>query len=131
MASGTIRVQRAVALLTIALFLALCLVVNLYWPLPVWVGGLYLAASAVCFVAYAIDKSAAVAGRRRISERTLILLGLACGWPGALVAQQALRHKTQKVSFRSVFRGSVFLNVAAFVALSSPLLPGLLARAGL
>lgn len=119
MASVTVRAQRTFAILAIALFLATYLVVNLYWPLPFWVAGLYLVASAACFIAYAIDKSAAVAGRRRISERTLILLGLACGWPGAIVAQQALRHKTQKVSFRSVFLGSVVVNVAAFLVLST------------
>lgn len=122
MASGTVRAQRTFAILTIALFVATYLVVNLYWPLPFWVAGLYLVASAACFIAYAIDKSAAVAGRRRIPERTLILLGLACGWPGAIVAQQALRHKTQKVSFRSVFHGSVVVNALAFLLLSSPLI---------
>lgn len=131
MASGTARTQHGLAVLTIAVFLAICAVVNLYWPLPIWVAGLFLVASAVCFVAYAIDKSAAVAGRRRIPERTLLLLGLACGWPGAIVAQQALRHKTQKPSFRSVFRGSVVVNTAVFVVLSSPIVPGLFARAGL
>ena len=131
MASHIVRTQRGLAVLTITLFLAIYLVVNLLWPLPIWVAALYLVASAVCFVAYAIDKSAAVAGRRRISERMLLLLGFACGWPGAVVAQQTLRHKTQKVSFRSAFRGSVALNIAVFVALSSPLVPALLVRAGL
>ena len=131
MASGTVRTQRGLAVLAIVAFLAICAVVNLFWPLPLWVAGLYLVASAASFVAYAIDKSAAVAGRRRISERTLLLLGLACGWPGAIVAQQALRHKTQKPSFRSAFRGCVVVNIAVFVALSSSIVPGLLARAGL
>ena len=130
MASPTVRKQRGLAVLTIAVFSAIYLAVTLFWSLPIWVAALYLVASAVCFVAYAIDKSAAVAGRRRVSEKTLILLGFACGWPGAIAAQQTLRHKTQKVSFRSAFRGSVALNIAVFVALSSPLVPALLARAG-
>ena len=130
MASRIVRTQRGLAVLTIVLFLAIYLVVTVYWSLPIWVAALYLVASVVCFVAYAIDKSAAAAGRRRVSERTLLLLGFACGWPGAIVAQQALRHKTQKVSFRSAFRGSVALNIAVFVALSSPLVPALVARAG-
>lgn len=76
----------------------------------------------MCFVVYAIDKSAAVAGRWRVSERTLILLGLAGGWLGAIVAQQLLRHKSGKASFRSAFWGSVLLNVLAFIALNAPLL---------
>ncbi|MEO6199545.1 MAG: DUF1294 domain-containing protein [Cryobacterium sp.] len=131
MTSGAVRVQRGFAVLVISLFLALYVVVNLYRPLPLWVAGLYLVASALCFVAYAIDKSAARAGRRRISERTLLLLGLAGGWPGAIVAQQALRHKTQKVSFRSAFRGTVVLNLSVFIMLGSPLLAGVLSRFGL
>lgn len=130
MASSIVRTQRGLAVLTIVLFLAIYLVVTLYWSLPIWVAALYLVASIVCFVAYAIDKSAAVAGRRRVSERMLLLLGFAGGWPGAIVAQQTLRHKTQKVSFRSAFRGSVALNIAVFVALSSPLVPALVAQAG-
>lgn len=79
------------------------------------------AASAGCFMVYAFDKSAAVAGRRRVPESTLIFLGLAGGWPGAIVAQQILRHKSSKASFRSAFWGSVGINVMAFVALISPL----------
>ena len=95
-------------------------------PVPVWVlGGVlgwYLLASVVCVVVYAIDKSAARAGRRRISEATLLLLGVIGGWPGAIVAQQKLRHKTRKASFRRAFRASVLLNLAVVVAALSVLL---------
>jgi uncharacterized membrane protein YsdA (DUF1294 family)/cold shock CspA family protein len=104
-------------------FLLVYLVVAILWRVPNWVAGLYLAASAACFVAYAIDKSAAMAGRWRISEGNLILLGLVGGWPGAIVAQQILRHKSNKASFRSAFWGSVTLNVLGFLALCSPLFP--------
>ena len=110
----------AVGYVAIIAFLAVSAVVNSIWPLPLWVAGLYLATSALCFVVYAIDKSAATAGRRRVSERSLLLLGVVGGWPGAIIAQQVLRHKTKKVSFRSAFWGSVVVNVVAFVALSSP-----------
>lgn len=102
-------------------FLFLYLVAALLWRVPNWVAGLYLAASAACFVAYAIDKSAATAGRWRVPEGRLILLGLAGGWPGAIVAQQVLRHKSAKVSFRAVFWGSVLVSVLGFLVLSSPL----------
>ena len=103
-------------------FLSTYVVVDLYRPLPVWVAALYLGASVVCFVAYVVDKSAAVGSRWRVSERTLILLGFVGGWPGAIVAQQLLRHKTKKASFRATFWTSTVFNVAAFVTLGSPLL---------
>lgn len=61
------------------------------------------------------DKRAAEAGRRRTPERTLHLLALAGGWPGALIAQRSLRHKTVKPAFRAVFWLTVLLN-CGFVA---------------
>jgi uncharacterized membrane protein YsdA (DUF1294 family) len=90
--------------------------------LPWWMPALYLAMSLVAFAAYGFDKAAAGRGARRVSEQTLIALGLVCGWPGALVAQQLLRHKTRKRSFRRRFWRSVVLNVllvGAFVALAT------------
>jgi uncharacterized membrane protein YsdA (DUF1294 family) len=80
----------------------------------------YVVASATTYGAYAADKSAAVAGRWRIAESTLLGLGLVGGWPGALVAQQLLRHKSNKASFRSAFWGTVVVNVLVFVVLVSP-----------
>lgn len=80
---------------------------------------LYAVASVACFIAYALDKSAARKGRRRTPERTLLLLGLAGGWPGALAAQQWLRHKSSKTSFLAMFWFTVVLNVAALLALTA------------
>ncbi len=91
-----------------------------------WIPALYGAASVVAFVAYALDKSAARRDAARVSERTLLLLGLVGGWPGALVAQQAFRHKTRKRSFRRAFWGTVVLNVLALavylVVVEAPLI---------
>jgi uncharacterized membrane protein YsdA (DUF1294 family) len=98
------------------------LVLGLAW----WVPVLYGAASLVTFAAYGIDKSAARRGATRISEQTLLLLGLVGGWPGALVAQQLFRHKTRKRSFRRAFWGTVGANVlvlaaAVYIAAGRPL----------
>ncbi len=112
----------AASLWAIPAFLALYLAVALVWHVPGWMAGLYAGASLLCMLVYAADKSAAVAGRWRVSESTLLMLGLIGGWPGALVAQQLLRHKSSKASFRAVFWGTVVLNVCGFVAINSPLL---------
>lgn len=86
---------------------------------PVAILWLYLGASALSWVVYALDKAAARAGRRRTPENTLHLLALIGGWPGALVAQQWLRHKTAKASFIVVYRVTVVVNVAGLAWLAS------------
>jgi uncharacterized membrane protein YsdA (DUF1294 family) len=88
------------------------------WNLPHLVAGAYFVASLTCFVAYAVDKSAARAGGWRTPERTLLLLGLVGGWPGGVLAQQWLRHKSSKASFRAKFWVTVALNVGAFLYLN-------------
>lgn len=104
----------AAAYLAIAAFALLYLVAILLWRLPAWPGMLYAGASVVCFIFYAVDKSAAKAGRWRTPESTLLLLGLCCGWPGAILAQQWLRHKSSKTSFQLAFWATVAVNLAAF-----------------
>ena len=64
---------------------------------------LTLVLSVVCFAVYAVDKSAARKGTRRVPERILLTLGFFGGWPGGLIAQRALRHKTRKQPFRTHF----------------------------
>ena len=78
-----------------------------------WLAAVYAVMSVVTFVVYAWDKRAAKKERWRVRERTLHLLELLCGWPGAMVAQNLIRHKSRKVSFRVVFWLMVALNVAA------------------
>ncbi len=87
-------------------------VLGLSW----WLPALYGAASVIAFGAYGIDKAAARRGADRISERTLLVLGLIGGWPGALVAQQVFRHKTRKRSFRRAFWATVGVNVLVLAA---------------
>ncbi|WP_198418851.1 DUF1294 domain-containing protein [Cryobacterium psychrophilum] len=108
--------------LVIAGFLVAYAVIGMSRPIPLWVAALYSLASIASYIVYAVDKSAARANRRRVPERSLLLLGLVCGWPGAIVAQQLLRHKTQKVSFRRAFWVSVVVNLAVFAALTTPML---------
>ena len=110
----------AIGYVAVAAFVLLYISVTLQWALPWWVGLIYVVASAASYVAYALDKAAAQGGRWRISESSLIALSVAGGWPGSIVAQQRLRHKTRKRSFRIAFWGSVALNIAALMTLASP-----------
>lgn len=70
---------------------------------PAGIFGFYVLACVVTFCAYAIDKSAAKNDRGRISENLLHLLELVGGWPGALVAQRLLRHKSIKYSYQIAY----------------------------
>lgn len=79
----------------------------------------YAVVSVIAYVTYAIDKKAAIKNRRRVSEKSLHLLGVLGGWPGALLAQQRLRHKTQKTSFQLMYWLTVTLNLAGLWWLSS------------
>jgi uncharacterized membrane protein YsdA (DUF1294 family)/cold shock CspA family protein len=94
--------------------------------LPPMVFALYLALSLLTYVAYAIDKSAAKRGAWRTQESTLHLLSLAGGWPGALTAQQRLRHKSRKNSFRFLFWITVILNIGGLIGLFTTTRPELL-----
>lgn len=87
---------------------------------PMVLGG-YLVLSALTFFAYALDKSAARTGAWRTKESTLHLLSLAGGWPGALLAQRRLRHKTRKGSFQFVFWATVVANLGIFLWLLTPM----------
>ncbi|GGO70654.1 DUF1294 domain-containing protein [Bowmanella pacifica] len=100
-------------------FCALLAVFTLLKVLPLQLLLLYLGASLIAFVMYAVDKSAAQHDRWRISERTLHLCALLGGWPGAFYAQNKLRHKSSKLSFKRVYWATVIINLAAFLWLFS------------
>ncbi|RIX84741.1 DUF1294 domain-containing protein [Acidovorax cavernicola] len=84
--------------------------------LPLYVPAVVAGLSLLTFVAYALDKSAAQAGRWRTQESTLHLLALVGGWPGAWCAQRLLRHKSSKASFLGRFYATVALHCAALLA---------------
>lgn len=74
---------------------------------------IYAGISFITFLVYASDKSAAKKGRWRTSENTLHFLSLIGGWPGALLAQNILRHKSKKLAFQIVFCFTFSLNISA------------------
>lgn len=64
---------------------------------------LYVTLSPITAYIYFLDKAAARSGEWRIPEARLHLLEIAGGLPGALIAQQVLRHKTVKRSYQNTF----------------------------
>ena len=102
-------------LVFIPAFMLVYVVAFFIWEPPMWFALIYLAASAITYLVYASDKSRAQSGAWRTQEVNLHILSLAGGWPGALLAQQLLRHKSVKRQFRLVFWATVVMNVAAFV----------------
>lgn len=105
----------AISILLGIIFIGIVGLSVLSGKLPFIILVLYIALSLLTFLAYALDKSAAKRGAWRTQESTLHLFALAGGWPGALIAQQKLRHKSKKESFRFVFWVTVLLNVGVFV----------------
>lgn len=87
-------------------------------PLQILIG--YLSVSLFTYLVYAWDKSAAKRHAWRVRERNLHLLALFGGWPGALIAQQQLRHKSLKQPFRSICWLTVGLNLAGSLWLMTP-----------
>jgi uncharacterized membrane protein YsdA (DUF1294 family)/cold shock CspA family protein len=87
-------------------------------PLPVVVA--YGGISLLTFFAYWFDKSAAADNEWRTPELRLHALSMLGGWPGALVAQRLLHHKSRKQSFQITYWMTVALNAGLLACLLSP-----------
>jgi len=74
--------------------------------------GVYLVMSLVTLIAYGWDKRQAGRDGWRVRERTLHLLELFCGWPGALVARTMFKHKRRKLGFSLVTGLIILLHLA-------------------
>lgn len=92
---------------------SLCLLIWLIFTSqqPMFIVKVYAVIAVVTFLAYAIDKAAAKSDRWRIPESTLHVLALVGGWPGAILAQTILRHKSVKREFRLIFWITVGINL--------------------
>lgn len=77
--------------------------------------------NALTYWLYAQDKEAALLGNRRIPEQSLHILSFLGGWPTAWLAQERLRHKTQKQPFRKIYFCTIALNILLILWLISPL----------
>ena len=78
------------------------------------IGGIYVVASLVTFIAYGIDKRRAIQQRRRIPEHRLHLGELLGGWPGGLIAQRVFHHKRRKSAYMFTFVGIILIHGVAW-----------------
>ena len=102
------------------LWLVLMLTAASIWSVPRFIWLVYAGLSVLTFMAYWQDKWSAQKGQWRTPEKTLQTMALVGGWPGALLAQQWLRHKSSKTRFQQEFWLMVLINVAAVLWLCSP-----------
>lgn len=108
-----------IAAFAVADFIGLLAVAAGYGLLPRAVPIGYLALSIVTFGAYVWDKWRARRGGDRTAEATLHLCEMLGGWPGALVAQQWLRHKSRKRSYQIRFWIIVAVHLAVWAWLGA------------
>jgi uncharacterized membrane protein YsdA (DUF1294 family) len=87
---------------------------------PYMLGYGYLAISLVTFCIYYFDKFASLNGRWRVPENSLHLLAVFGGWPGAMLGQRILRHKTVKQPFRRIFWLTVMINCVVILVFLFP-----------
>ncbi len=71
------------------------------------------------FIAYGVDKRAAIRGNWRVPENNLHTLEFMGGWIGAWIAQKVFRHKTKKQSFQTTFKLMILLELLAIYLLCS------------
>jgi uncharacterized membrane protein YsdA (DUF1294 family) len=60
-------------------------------------------------------------GNRRVPEQTLHIVDSLGGWCGGWLAQQKLRHKTQKQPFRKIYFCTIVFHILLICWLISPL----------
>ena len=82
--------------------------------LPIFVLYLYCILSIIAFAFYKTDKFAAQQGHWRTPEKVLFVLSLLGGWPGGLISQQLIAHKSSKLSFRIKHSLMIILNLLMF-----------------
>lgn len=114
--SGSALSWRVMLVLCYVIVLGALLVMR---RIDVWVPALVLGLSLISYLVYWQDKRAAQRDQWRTREKSLHLLALFGGWPGALFAQGRLRHKSRKLSFQVAFWISVVLNCLLIAGLAT------------
>ena len=74
-----------------------------------------IAVNLITFVTFGVDKLAAVKGRRRIRERTLLTLSFIGGSVGGFSGMYLFWHKIRKLKFTLAVPLMLILHVAVFL----------------
>ncbi|MBP2279246.1 uncharacterized membrane protein YsdA (DUF1294 family)/cold shock CspA family protein [Psychrobacter sp. PL15] len=96
-----------------AVLILLAVTNKLSWLVVGW----YVVLGLITYMMYAKDKAAAQSRDWRTPESTLHVLSALGGWVGAMVAQNYLRHKSQKPEFRMTYYLTVLINLAGLLVL--------------
>ena len=65
------------------------------------------------FIAYGVDKRAAIRKSWRVPENSLHTLEFLGGWIGAWFGQKIFKHKTKKKSFQNTYKLMIVLEIVA------------------
>lgn len=79
----------------------------------------FILTNIISYYLYQKDKHAAQNNEWRVQEQTFHILAVLGGWSAAWYAQQNLRHKTQKQSFKSTYIATIILNIGLILFLAS------------
>ncbi len=115
--------RRPLTVLFACAYLGFVVAAAFLFAVPLYLVAVYYGLTILTFILYARDKSAAQRGAWRISEKTLHLFALLGGWPGALLGQKLLRHKSQKQPFKAVLWITIIINSALFLYWLTPAAP--------
>ena len=92
------------------------------FALSVWISSqnwlpalIYTLLSLMTYLFYKFDKKRAINDGQRIKESTLHLLELFGGWPGGLIAQIRINHKSKKKVYQVAFWLIVTLHIAGWI----------------
>ncbi|MBN2864858.1 MAG: DUF1294 domain-containing protein [Thiotrichales bacterium] len=103
---------RTISIFCVIVFILYSVVVVTKLPLEsgALILGMYSFLSFVTYKIYQFDKQSAMDQSRRVPERALHFLSLMGGWPGALLAQEILRHKSRKHPFKTILWITILVN---------------------
>ncbi len=77
---------------------------------------IYAVTSTLTFIAFGLDKRAAVRARSRTPESTLHVMELLGGFPGALIGMRVFRHKRRKLRYVLMLWSIITLHLVGWIA---------------